>query len=779
MLHAGNSRLFNFIIVNTLGLMKSILQKFASLGHHPGDSDDVKLKKSSLLVTAGLTTMAGLGWGLLYFAYGLYIPGSIPFCYGILSLLSILGFSVTKKYKTFRNSQLLLIIILPFGLQISLGGFVPSSAVVYWSLIAPAGAMFLDSVKKSAYWFGAYILLVIVAYLINDLLPDYVNWNLSEGFINVLFLMNIIGVSSIIFAIMYYFVGKITDLNVEIELKKNELEDHAEKLKEMDKIKSRFFANISHEFRTPLTLILGLVNKQITKPNSPPDPNDSDTIKRNGQRLLQLINQLLDLSKIESSEMKMEASKNDIVKFIETLSSQFESLAFVNKITITFNGQDINVQHSHQPIELFFDREKLQKIVSNLLSNAVKFTPPNGRIAVEVKEEKDSGEDAFGMVCIKVSNTGEGIPQDKIAYVFDRFFQADSASNRQYEGTGIGLALVKELVQIHHGKVSVESNLGVTSFTVKLPLDEGYLKEDEKITSIDFTSEEKRESMVPDISTHSMIEGDSDIASISEAVDRLEILIVEDNHDLRSFVGNILQHDYKIIEAVDGIDGVEKAEATIPDLIISDVMMPRMDGFELCKKLKENEKTNHIPLILLTAKAAREHKLEGLETGADDYLVKPFDEAELLIRIKNLIAIRQKLQRKYQGESWQKPKVVTVISVHQKFIEALKNVIEKNIDNELFGVEDLGKEMAMSRSQIHRKLKALTDLSATTFIRNYRLHRAADLLKQGAGNVTEISYQVGFNSQTYFSSSFQELFGCSPTEYKHQTMSANNYKNIS
>ena len=381
----------------------------------------------------------------------------------------------------------------------------------------------------------------------------------------------------------------------------------------------------------------------------------------------------------------------------------------------------------------------------------------------------------------KYSNPGEGIPEDKIAYVFDRFFQVDSASNRQYEGTGIGLALVKELVQIHHGKVSVESNLGVTSFTVKLPLNEGYLKEDEKVASIpvDFTSEERMEAMLHDISTHSMVQGGSVITSVSEAVYQLEILIVEDNRDLRSFVGNILQYDYKVIEAVDGIDGVEKAEATIPDLIISDVMMPRMDGFELCKKLKTNEKTNHIPLILLTAKAAREHKLEGLEIGADDYLVKPFDAAELLIRIKNLIAIRQKLQRKYQGESWQKPKAVTVISIHQKFIEALKSVTEKNMGNELFGVEDLGKAMAMSRSQIHRKLKALTGLSATTFIRNYRLHRAADLLKQGAGNVTEIAYQVGFNSQTYFSSSFQELFGCSPTEYKHQTMSTNNNKNNS
>jgi signal transduction histidine kinase/DNA-binding response OmpR family regulator len=755
--------------------MKSIFQKFVSLGHHPDDTDDVKLKKSSLLVMSGPFMMAGLIWGFLYFANGLVIPGAIPFCYGILCLVSILIFSFTKKYMAFRNSQLLLILILPFALQLSLGGFVPSSAVIYWAIISPAGAMFFDSVKKSVYWFGAYILLVVAAYFINDLLPGYVNWNLSEGFINILFLLNIIGVSSIVFAIMFYFVGKITELNAEIEIKKNELEGQAEKLKEMDKIKSRFFANISHEFRTPLTLIIGLVNKQIAKPDSPPDTNDSNTIKRNSQRLLQLINQLLDLSKIESSEMKIEASKNDIMKFVENLTSQFESLASVNNITITFNGQDINTRQSYNPIELFFDREKLQKILTNLLSNAVKFTPPKGKIAVEVKKENNTDEETAGMVSIKVSNTGEGIPEDKLAYVFDRFFQVDSAGNRQYEGTGIGLALVKELVQLHHGKVSVESNLGVTSFTVRLPLDDGYLKEEEKINStpVDFASEEKMETLVHENRMHSMVAGGSVTASVTEAVDKLEILIVEDNHDLRSFISNILKNDYKVIEAVDGIDGVEKAEAIIPDLIISDVMMPGMDGFELCRNLKANEKTNHIPLILLTAKAAREHKLEGLQTGADDYLVKPFDEAELQIRIKNLIVIRQKLQRKYQGESWQKPKEVTVVSVHQKFIEALKNVVEKNIGNELFGVEDLGKAMAMSRSQIHRKLKALTDLSATTFIRNYRLHRAADLLKHDSGNVTEIAYQVGFNSQTYFSSSFQELFGCSPTEYKQQMVPKN------
>ncbi|MDH4089200.1 MAG: response regulator [Cyclobacteriaceae bacterium] len=754
--------------------MSSIFQKFIALGHHPDDRDDEKLKKSSLLVMAGPFMLAGLLWGLIYFANGLVIPGAIPFCYGLLSIVSIISFSISKKYKSFRNSQLFLILILPFALQISLGGFVPSSAVMYWAIIAPAGAMFFDSVKKSVYWFAAYILLVCIAYLVNDLIPDYVNQNLSEGFIDGLFLMNIIGVSSIVFAILYYFVGKITELNADIEQKKNELEEQSLKLKEMDKIKSRFFANISHEFRTPLTLILGLVNKQISEPKRPADPKDSDTIKRNSQRLLQLINQLLDLSKIESSELKIEASRNDIVKFAGNLSAQFESLASAKEIAITFNGQDLCVQDSFTPIELFFDREKLQKILTNLLANAVKFTPKYGRIAVEVKEEMVGAESTTGMVSIVVSNTGEGIPKDKLPYVFDRFFQVDSASNRQYEGTGIGLALVKELVQLHRGKVSVESNLGVTSFIVLLPLNEGYLTEEEKMVSVTADSiPELPIQLLGDTSKPSKIRDYGALVTESEADDRLEILIVEDNRDLRSFIASILERDYSIVEAVDGIDGMKKAVASIPDLIISDVMMPMMDGFEMCKNLKANEKTNHIPVILLTAKAARENKLEGLETGADDYLVKPFDDAELQVRIKNLIAIRQKLQQKYQQESWLKPKELKVASVHQKFLEALKRVVEKNIDNELFSVEDLGEALAMSRSQIHRKLKALTNQSATTFIRNYRLHRAADLLSQEAGNISEIAYKVGFNSQTYFSSSFQELFGCSPTEYKQRTIAKN------
>ena len=387
-------------------------------------------------------------------------------------------------------------------------------------------------------------------------------------------------------------------------------------------------------------------------------------------------------------------------------------------------------------------------------------------IEVSVLEAKPDSMVNYGHVKIRVTNTGDGIPEDKLEKVFDRFYQADESVTRQYEGTGIGLALVKELVELHHGRVYADSTAGLTTFTVTLPTGREHLANHEIVKQpLQVIVNENVKSSEPIEEISEEIKPETVEKTETQTVDKLEILIVEDNPDLRSFIGSILAGDYKVIEAVDGVDGLEKAELNIPDLIVSDVMMPNMDGYELCKRLKSNKKTNHIPVVLLTAKASHENKMEGLETGADDYLIKPFEEDELKVRIKNLIAIREQLQQKYHQEVWLKPKEIKVDSVHQKFLEKIKEVIEGNIDNSQFSVDDLGVEIAMSRSQVHRKLKALTDQSATNFIRNYRLHRAAELLKQESGNVTEIAYQVGFSSQTYFSSCFQELFGCSPSEY--------------
>jgi len=735
-------------------------KKYTELGYHPDDSEEEKVNKSTLVVLSLPFAAAGLIWGILYFINGLMIPGYIPFSYGILSILSFVNFSITKKYTFFRNSQLFLILILPFLLQLSLGGFIPSSAVIIWALISPVGALVFFKTNQSLLWFAAYLALVVTAFFINDYVSIFFDWGLSDRFINVVFLLNIIAVSSLIYAIQYYYVGKQTELKEAIEEKNIALEEQTEKLKEMDETKSRFFANISHEFRTPLTLILGLVNKQISNYENAPIRQDSETMKRNANRLLQLINQLLDLSKLESGEISLSVAKDDILEFSRKTIILFESHAESKKINILFNGHDMTKKKSADKIIIYFDHDKMQKVITNLLSNAIKFATAESTIHVNVLKKGD-------FVSIGVTNIGKGIASEKLSNVFDRFYQVDTASTRAYEGTGIGLALVKELMELHHGKVNVISESKVTTFTLTLPLDENLYTLEEKVLLKDRESESVEDSIEAKSSNN--VEQKTIFSENEETeklTDQLEILIVEDNPDLRDYISDILKKDYKVIKAVDGIDGLRKAEESVPDLIISDVMMPNMDGYELCKRLKTSEKTNHIPVIILTAKASQQNKLEGLETGADDYLIKPFDEVELLIRIKNLITIREKLQKKYRQNAWLKPSKLNITSVQQKFIEDIKEIIEKNLDNSQYSVEDLGEGIGMSRSQVHRKLKALTDQSASKFMRNYRLHRAAELIKIDSGNITEIAYQVGFSSQTYFSSSFQELFECSPSNYR-------------
>lgn len=554
----------------------------------------------------------------------------------------------------------------------------------------------------------------------------------------------------------------LADKNVQLDSKNLQLQDQATQLQELDKIKASFFANISHEFRTPLTVITGLANKHISKNESETSTQDSKTIKRNAQRLLQLINQLLDLSKLENSEVKLNILKTDILYFTKKILLLYESLARDKQIKIFFNQKILGKSLPTEKIDLYFDKEKMQKIVTNLISNAIKFTPHNGEIKMSVHKNNGS------QITIEISNTGSQIQKSKLPFIFDRFYQVENRNTSENEGTGIGLALVKELVELHQGTVKVKSNSNETTFILKFPYNKKLHVKNTKIINENSVIEVFNESEVVSSeqkpsSNHSLdLEFDSKIST------KLDLLIVEDNPDLRSYITGLLDLDYNITQAVNGFNGLEVAKNTIPDLIISDVMMPKMDGYELCEKLKTNETTDHIPVILLTAKAAQENKLEGLQTGADAYLTKPFDEKELKVRIINLIENRERLQKKWQKESFRSPKDVKVTSVQQKFLQKIKEIVDINIDNDQFSIENLGEALFMSRSQVHRKLKAITDQSASHFIRNYRLHRAADLLNQGSGNITEIAYQVGFSSQSYFSKCFQELFGTSPSDYKSQ-----------
>ena len=532
-------------------------------------------------------------------------------------------------------------------------------------------------------------------------------------------------------------------------------EFESKKLQEVDQIKSRFFANISHEFRTPLTIIIGSLEKLKGKMQNNSDNKELVVMKRNASRLLQLINQLLELSRIESGNVKLNASENDLVKFLKRITASFSSLANQKSIQLTFNEIPVDDIQDNEVIFVFYDKKKLETVFYNLLSNAVKFSPAGEKIDVSVSRDEEN-------VKIRFVNTGTEISPEKIKNIFDRFFQVDDSGTRNFEGTGIGLSLVKEYVELHKGKIEVESNNNRTIFTISLPLGKNHLSENE-IVREDLEQLQSGLISYDDLSTTS-----TQIVNEQIETDKTIILVVEDNPDLREMIKENLQENYFVLEAENGVKGLMLAEETIPDLIISDIMMPEMDGYELSEKIKTNEKTNHIPVILLTAKAATEDKLAGLETGADDYLIKPFNSDELKIRVKNLIKIRKQMREKYQTQMLVKPADIVVPSTQKKFIDKLTLVIEKNISNEDFSVEILCDEIGMSRAQLHRKIKAIANQSASEFIRNFRLQRAAELLKHDAGNIAEISYRVGFSSQAYFTKTFQEVYGQTPLEFKKQ-----------
>jgi signal transduction histidine kinase/ligand-binding sensor domain-containing protein/DNA-binding response OmpR family regulator len=542
----------------------------------------------------------------------------------------------------------------------------------------------------------------------------------------------------------------------------------AQKLHEVDEMKSHFFTNISHEFRTPLTLILGPVMQIAERTSDEKTREELRIVHKNATTLLQLVNQLLEISKLESGSMKLQASRRNVISLLKALVVSFEPYAERKNITLNFTTTE-------DEIIAYVDREKIESIVTNILSNAFKFTPEGGAVSVRIQSsplgtaaansagQPDAPETwPSGSVDIIVRDTGIGIPDGELPHIFDRFYQVDASQTREQEGTGIGLALTKELVELHHGTISARSVVGEGSeFLLRFPLGSAHLKSDEIIVP--------RAGMGERIWVPLEAPGQhapSDMGSQTPDGTHPIVLVVEDNVDVRTYVRQYLASTYKVIEAKDGKDGVEKARESIPDLIISDVMMPNMDGYELCKTLKLDEKTSHVPIILLTAKAGQENKIEGLETGADDYITKPFDAKELLVRVKNLIELRRKLREKFSASQVLKPGEIAVTSIDDAFLKKVMEIVEERLGEETFSVEDLALEAGMSRVQLYRKMTALTGLSPSDFVRYMRLHRAMALLKKNVGTVSEIAYTVGFNGVSYFTKCFRDQFGLLPSELK-------------
>ncbi len=533
-----------------------------------------------------------------------------------------------------------------------------------------------------------------------------------------------------------------------IEVTLNELKIAQAQLQELDKLKSRFFANISHEFRTPLTLILGQIESISTGNIGMKEKGKLQIADRNARRLLILINQLLDLSKLESGSMELKATQHNIVSYLKNLFYSFESLAESQKISLTFDSE-------YKYIPVAFDPDKMENIFYNLISNAFNFTDSKGAIYVRLNVIDSIAE-------IRIKDSGIGIPSDRLPHIFDRFYQVDGSATRKHEGTGIGLALTKELIELHKGNISVNSKVDEGSeFIIQLPLGDFAIEKDE------FTQLKTEASLLLNSINTGTEEKNPELDSSGSENEKI-VLLVEDNPDVRNYIRELLETDYKVTEATDGEEGLSKAKDEIPDLIITDVMMPEMDGFQFSKKIRSNEKTSHIPLILLTAKAGFDDKMEGLESGIDAYITKPFKAKELKVQIDNLLKQRKLLRERFRKSVIIKPSEVSAISADQIFLQKTIQKIENHIGDFQFSVEQLAEHLNMSISQLNRKLNALIGQPAGQLIRSLRLQRAADLLKKNSASVSEICYNLGFNDQAYFSRAFKKQYGCSPTAYKNQ-----------
>jgi signal transduction histidine kinase/DNA-binding response OmpR family regulator len=562
---------------------------------------------------------------------------------------------------------------------------------------------------------------------------------------------------------------EIDDKNRQLQQKTLQLEEQSEKLKEMDQIKSRFFANISHEFRTPITLIMGPLEQMLsTCPGH--DREQKKKLRmmlRNCQRLLRLINQLLELANFESGTMKLQSRPRNIIHFLKGIIASFEILTDQEELDLIFHAEE-------EDITLYLDDRKMEDVICNLLINAIKFTPAGGKITVTCTRNPPKKVNfPSGSVKISVSDTGPGIPGEKLAGIFNRFYQSESTYEHYHKGFGIGLAIAKELVELHHGTINVHSTEGQgTEFIIELPLGDQHLKPDE---IIDFTGESVSPPGPGKISTPDMVKAEKEEEEPQEEMEQeitLEkaakdiILVVEDSVDMRSYIKSSLEPQYRVVEAIDGRDGIEKASQIIPDLIISDIMMPETDGYELCRVLKNNRDTSHIPIILLTAKASEENILQGLELGADDYVTKPFSTQLLCARIKNLVDLRRHLQQTIYRQMTLKPVKTSVSTIDKEFVKDLQEVINKNISDSEFNVEELCKRLYMGRTTLYRKILALTGEPPTEFIRSYRLKRGAELLKKGMGSVLEVAFEVGFSSANYFSKCFKKKFHQLPSSFQ-------------
>lgn len=571
------------------------------------------------------------------------------------------------------------------------------------------------------------------------------------------YLFYVIALAVISYAILHYVNIK---RNLEAGLKLKQLEK--QKQEEFHEAKIRLFTNFSHELRTPLMLIITPFEELVKRVDIPAELHDKlSIIYKNARKLLLLVNQLMDLHKNQAGSLELKVSEGDVCEYIKEIYYAFNQIALTNEVKFSLNC-------TPKTINAWFDKSLLEKVVFNLLSNAFKYTPSGESVTMEVSETSWSGLDAkqtdglykdenANYLVLRVKDSGKGIEEGEVDKIFTPFYQIPETSGINLSGTGIGLSLVYTIVQLHRGGIYVDNTeRSGACFVVILPISRSAFSEDQ-IENIEFDK-------------ISEVTNTDDISASLPAPEKVEgpkykILLVEDDKDVRSYLKKSLEAEYTVIEAADGVRAYEKVVQDFPDLVLSDIMMPKRDGLELCTLIKNDIRVGHIPVILMTARSMVVHIKEGFQAGADDYIVKPFNMDVLQTRIRSLLASREQLKKLYGKRFSPDVMGIEVKSADERFSQKLFDVIEKNISNEKLDVELLCTEIGISRANLYRKLKSITELSPMELIRNKRLEMAAKLLKESEMNVSEIASHLGFNSHSYFSNSFKTFYGCTPTEF--------------
>ena len=700
----------------------------------PGIDDNTLTIKKNIWLSSFASTFSIAVMTLL--ALVLAIPAIVE--YGLvliaLSLPVIFGLPHSgRKYHLLLFPVQLSIILVTCYFMIRLGGLLYSGGLLLTGFSILFMSINLQNPRITLFLFIVYIITLIVTVVLEPVFSR--TPELTDAQNKLFFIVNLTWQAGYTLIII---INNINQKKMLWELKQAE----ATSLKELDEAKTKLLTNISHEFRTPLTIMLGMA--RLIKEH--PDEwfrKGSEKIIQNGHALLHLVNDLLDMARLEAGAMTVNCLQQDIITQLRYLVGSFSSVATEKNIDLQFSP------HSGEFI-MDFDADKLMQIVSNLLSNALKFTPKDGK--VELSTENLPSQHSFS---IRVKDNGPGIAAEHLPQIFDRFYRIENPLLQSQSGSGLGLALTRELITLMNGTVSVESEPGAgTQFTITLPVtNEAPLKEKmTEIETLEFTDSAERFQI-------NKLPPDNTSAPV--------VLIVEDNRDLTEYLQHILATEYRVVSAADGKSGLEQAFELIPDIIVSDVMMPVMDGIALLERLKSDIRTSHIPVVMLTAKADITSRLTGLEKGADEYLAKPFHEKELRIRLRNLIDMRERMQQHFASLT---PYAAHLqdksLKIENEFIRKIRAFMEENIAAEEFEIQQLCRQMAMSRAQLYRKFKALTGKSVFEYLRTLRLHKAKELLLTSTLNVTQVCFDVGFNNLSHFSRIFTEEFGRKPSDFR-------------